>query len=359
MACPHCGRPNISTKEKEISEGSTPNLINITKAIIVITVFLLLAVSTYFYFKPSPFFSSKKYFSAPTPLNNDTQVPLQEVQNLGYDFYLGEIETVGVTNINDNLKNQITKIAYNAHFPTSRLKNIPIIILNNLALTGNQYISINGVSLKVPDLSPSFLSEGGIYSTYSNSSAVIFINKPIIAQGQLTYVLTHELGHAVDSTLSDKDWATFYKLRGIPIDTKRHGSVWNTSPQEDFAEVYQNTFTGQRIQTYFGVLIPKFGSDMGHCSSVYFKAQDYYTKLLQQQTATTSSPLAFLMLPAVDFKAVENKANADKGVQACRREVMTNPSLYTSEWGMGGAPYVSSVDTATKNFISSIINKLN
>jgi hypothetical protein len=49
---------------------------------------------------------------------------------------LGQIDSSN--DLTDDLKNQITKIVYDAHFPQSILTNLPIIIVNNLALTGNQ-----------------------------------------------------------------------------------------------------------------------------------------------------------------------------------------------------------------------------
>jgi hypothetical protein len=66
-------------------------------------------------------------------------IPLQEVKNLGYDFYVGQIDDPNVNDLTDDLKNQITQIVYNAHFPESMLQNMPIIILNSLDVTGNQY----------------------------------------------------------------------------------------------------------------------------------------------------------------------------------------------------------------------------
>ena len=55
-------------------------------------------------------------------------MPIQEVKNLGYDFYLGQIEEPGVNDINDDVKNQITKVVYDTHFPETLLKSTPIII---------------------------------------------------------------------------------------------------------------------------------------------------------------------------------------------------------------------------------------
>lgn len=289
------------------------------------------------------------------PASSGTRIALQEVQNLGYDFYVGEIESPGSTNITDDLKNQITKIAYTAQFPTSLLKSVPIIILNNLALTGNQYISVPAGNLKVPDLKPDFLSEGGIYVTFNGGAAVIFINKPIIAQGQLTEVLTHELGHAVGSKLTDQDWAKFYQLRSIPAGTDRHGTNWNLSPEEDFAEVYKNVFTGIAVRTYYGELMPGVGMDLGSCMLVYQNAQSSY---MPKQDSNDPSTWTMMSSSKVDYTAVEAQANADPKVQTCRRDVMLNPSKHPSDWTYG-VPYKSVVGPATKAFISAIATRLN
>lgn len=81
---------------------------------------------------------------------------------------------------------------------------------------------------------------------------IIYLNKNILAKGLLTDVLTHELGHAVAATLTDKDWKTYYKLRGIKDNTKLIEKNWNISANEDFAEVYKNIFTGLEVKTIYG-----------------------------------------------------------------------------------------------------------
>ncbi len=391
--CPHCGKPNTSTISTPIATDPSLPKKGTAKAIVGFLILGLIFFTFYCITRASSSYSGpgtfignlnqdlnrgdfKKVFNdifsgspisknpqtapASVKTNSGIQVALQEVKNLGYDFYIGEIETSGTTNINDDLKNQITKIAYTAQFPTSPLKTVPIIILNNLALTGDQYISVPSGNLKVPDLKPDFLSEGGIYVTFNGGASVIFINKPIIAQGQLNEVLTHELGHAVGSKLTDQDWVKFYQLRDIPSGTVRHGTNWNLSPEEDFAEVYKNVFTGIAVRTFYGQLTPSIGDiDMGSCMSVYMDAQSRYTP---KSEVDQNDPSAWLKAmqnpPKVDYAAVSAQANADAKVQACRKDVMMNQSAHQSDWAYG-VPYKSSVGPATKAFIQSIATRLN
>jgi RNA polymerase subunit RPABC4/transcription elongation factor Spt4 len=407
--CPHCGKPKTFTPiistvvEEDVPKEGT------AKAIIGFLILGLLFFGFYCLTRANSSYSGsgtfigtlsqdlnrgdfKKIFNdifpsqqnnaiAPSsnrPTSNGTQVPLQEVKNLGYDFYVGEIESSGTTNITDDLKNQITKIAYTAQFPISLLKSVPIIILNNLALTGNQYVSVPIGNLKIPDLKPDFLSEGGIYGTFTGGGAIIFINKPIIAQGQLTEVLTHELGHAVGSKLTDQDWTKFYQLRGIPAGTARHGTNWNLSPEEDFAEVYKNVFTGIAVRTYYGLLLPRSNyesmleeASMNTCGKIYAKVYGNYIQQFQEpSTCPTFDPSnpsngwanCLGQIPksptTAQISQAKNVANADTAVQSCRRDVLSNPSKYTSDWQYE-IPYDSSVNQTTKNFITSIVNRLN
>lgn len=247
------------------------------------------------------------------------QIPLQEVKNLGYDFYLGEIDSPNNTSVSDTLKNQITKIVSDAHVSADILKNTPVIILNNLALTGDQYVSVSGWNLKVPDLKADWLSEGGIYVTFDGGSSVIFINKPIIAQGQLTEVLSHEFGHAVGNKLTDQEWFKYYQLRNISTDTVRHGTNWNLSPEEDFAEVYKYTFTNIAIRTQYGPLI----SPLENVNSF----ERTYAQIVAEKEARASQIRAALFP-----NSTSTKYSIDQ--------------IYT-------------VNQATKDFIVSIMNRLN
>jgi|GEM_PF-1958167 hypothetical protein len=384
--CPHCGNPNtpVVIEQKRDKKDTW-------KAITGFIILGLIFVALYFYTggifglsinslknANKDINAIYKSMSPQTQSPSGHAVPLQEVKNLGYDFYLGEIESSGTTNITDDLKNQITKIAYTAQFPTNLLKNVPIIILNNLALTGDQYVSSPTGNLKIPDLKPDFLSEGGIYGTFTGGGAIIFINKPIIAQGQLTEVLTHELGHAVGSKLTDQDWAKFYQLRGIPASTARHGTNWNLSPEEDFAEVYKNVFTGIAVRTYYGLLLPRSNyesmleeASMNTCGKIYAKVYGNYIQQFQEPSTCPafdpSNPSngwanCLGQIPksptTAQISQAKNVANADTAVQSCRRDVLSNPSKYTSDWQYE-IPYDSSVNQTTKNFITSIVSRLN
>jgi hypothetical protein len=217
-----------------------------------------------------------------------------------------------------------------------------------------------GILNNVPALTPNFLSEGGLYGTYGNgssSSAIIYLNKSIIAS-DLTGTLTHELGHAIGSKLTDADWKKFYQLRNIPTNTPRQGTNWYLSPQEDFAEVFKYTFTGIAVRTYYGLLAPSnpSGSEMAlsSCHEIYQNLYDSYAPKVDM-----SNYLNSIMNPVkIDYAAIEAKITANSKMQTCRRNVFANPSKYPDDWEFG-TPYKTSVGQAAKDFIVSIINKLN
>ena len=378
-ACPYCGTANMVISEKQ-KRGFNVGILWLLDVIAVLLIIVIIGGTFFIGYKsasyagPGSFIGtldnklSRGDYSAlydllftqqsktSASVSNGTAVILQEVKNLGYDFYVGEIDSPNANNLTDDLKNQITQIAYNAHMPVSLLKTVPIIILNNLALTGNQYIPTQAGNLNVPDLKPDFLSEGGLYETFSNGSAVIYINKPIIAKGQLTEVLSHEIGHAVGSKLTDQEWKSYYQLRNIPASQDRHGSNWNMSPEEDFAEVYKFTFTAIPVRTFYGLLVPSLQMDLGACMSTHSSLEWKYTPEVDSNDPTAW--LKNMQNPVkIDYDAVESKVTADPQMQLCRRNVIADPNKYASDWTYG-VPYKSSVSQAAKDFIQKIANRL-
>lgn len=182
-------------------------------------------------------------------------IALQQVNNLGYTFYVGQIDYQNVPAISDDIKNQITKIIVNTKFPKNILKTIPIVFVNSLAIKPGQYIADPNNVKRLVDTNvfgPDFLNEGGKYATYDNGMSVIYLNKIILDKGLLVENLTHELGHAIGSRLSEQDLKKYYQLRNIPKNTPEFGTSWNTSPAEDFAEVYRSIFTGSSVRTIYG-----------------------------------------------------------------------------------------------------------
>lgn len=378
--CPHCGKPRIPTSIKIKQAENIRATRELTKLWILVVIFIGGFGGFYLIRDLSQINHSYNYQSilnppaSPAP-DKSKEISLQEVKNLGYDFYVGQIDSVNTVDITDDLKNQITKIAYDTHFPISLLKDIPIIILNNLALTGDQYIPIAGRKLLVPDLKPNWLSEGGIYDIYNSGLSVIFINKPIIAQGKLTEVLTHELGHAIGSKLTDQDWKKFYQLRNIPSATPRQGTNWNLSPQEDFAEVYKNTFTGIPTMTYYGLILPTNEDYAGifefTCGGIYTKIYNNklaeYEKINEPKDCTDSWNYSYCILsPKTQTKeyrqqaenAAKNAGNTSGEIQSCRRDVILHQEKYPRDFDLG-VPYKTTVSQSTKNFIVEIANRLN
>ena len=158
-------------------------------------------------------------------------------------------------------------------------------------------------------------------------------------------MLAHELGHAIGSKLTDSQWKTFYQLRNIPAGAPRAGTNWNLSPEEDFAEVYKNVFTGTDVQTFYGLLEPTFGFDTA-CDSIYQKILDSY---LPKLDFANYDP--FSKQYQADQDAAEAKASADPKTQACRRETLSNPT----SWEYGLPPYKATVGPKTKQFIETLV----
>jgi len=166
----------------------------------------------------------KKIFPSPTPTNQN--IVLQKVDNVGYQFYLGQIDHSDAPPLNDDIKNAITETIYKSKFPKKLLNNIGIIIVNTLAITPEKRIKTPYGEISIPSFPPVFLSGGGLYTRYHKPMSLIFINSKKICDSSIEmleealgrkinsssscYVdtnflskpLTHELGHHVGSLMT-------------------------------------------------------------------------------------------------------------------------------------------------------------
>jgi hypothetical protein len=212
----------------------------------------------------------------------------------------------------------------------------------------------------VGSLTGAFLAEEGYYATYQDGATAIFINKTTLTRNDLVDTLTHELGHAVGSTLTAQDWTKFYQLRDIPSGTPQETATWNLSPAEDFAEVFKYTFTGIAIRTYYGLLVPSHDGLEFSCQTVYQNLYSSYAPQYAPQMDMTN-PLGILNYSpptSAQTHAIEAQISANPQMQSCRRKVMNNPSEYPADWELG-TPYTYTVSQATKDFVNGIVNRLN
>jgi len=292
-----------------------------------------------------------------TPSASDSNaISLQQINNVGYSFYIGQIDYADAAPLSDDIKNNVTQIIYKANVPKSLLNNVAIIIVNTLAVSQYQIIEAPSGNFAMPSFTPDFMSGGGIYSQYSSKFSFIFINKTML--GNLSEILTHELGHHISSQLTDAEWTKYYQFRKIPANTARQGTDWTTSPMEDFAEVYKNVYTGLKIKTYYGLLTPSnstlyeiackkttTGALSPSSSSYGESASNSYESLIRDMQSRLSS-------------MGEDKNISNTDLQACRRDVLLHPEKYPNDWRLG-TPYYSVVDQTTKDFITQIISRLN
>jgi hypothetical protein len=287
--------------------------------------------------------------------DDSKKITLEEVKHVGYTYYLGRVDKLDIPPIDDALKTKITTIIHDARVPQSILDKTPIIILNSLAMSSGQYIETPKGDVALIKNSPNLLSEGGVYQKTSSDVSIIYINKDVLSERNslnlsLEEVLTHEFGHAIGATLTKGDWATYYKLRNIPSDAPLRNNNWNLSPQEDFAEVYKNIFTGKSIWTYYGILeeTPVAAMDT-KCGELYFQVSSEYEY-------DYDYAMSFDTFMEEQNKRAERIVN-DERIQNCRREVLSNPEKYPHVFQYG-TPYKSTVDQETKSFVLGKINVL-
>jgi hypothetical protein len=337
----------------------------------------------------------------------DKDVTMQKISNVGYDFYLGQLDYPKSPALSDDVKNAITQVIYKSQVPKRLLGRVGIVVVNTLAITNGQKINTPNGLVQLPSFPPAFLTGGGLYHQNNGPMSLIYINSKRMCSsmnqaleqlfGQPTskpttcYVdndflsdtLTHELAHFIGNQMTDAEWAQYYKLRYIPSTTPRSGDMWETSPEEDFAEVYKNTYTGKEIRTVFGKIEPDFDYDEASvCRELKYKMMQTYSdqhvcslpfttmscyKVLKDKAKYDSCMADYKKLVADNNTKYDNcvkdkdtyneSLGASQQIQDCRRDVLLNPEKYKNDkfWMQ---PYNSVVDQASKDFVRSVVNRL-
>jgi len=168
---------------------------------------------------------------------------------------------------------------------------------------------------------------------------------------RLKEVLTHELGHHLGAHLRSEEWTQFYQLRGIPKETPLRGASWDLSPDEDFAEVYMNVFTGINIRTKYGILLPSQYGIEQTCGSILDKLVNQYLGVQDSVDVLFDK-----IRTPTKYEKAQRAVAANPKLQACRKMVMANPSKYEMEFFLG-QPYVYSIDEATRQFITNVVSR--
>lgn len=339
---------------KRVGNDSMPKKIKlILWVVVVIWLLYMIGIWSFYFFKikKTDINSELKITQTTRTLiaSSAEMIPLQQINNVGFTFYLGQIDYPNTPGLTDEIKNNITQIIYDAKFSNNLSKNIAIIITNTLAVTPNQYLDSPFGKVKMVQLPPVFLQGGGAYSQHIGNLSFIFINKNQLNSSRLNDILTHELGHYVGGFLTTTDWEQYYKLRQIPTGTPLYTSNWMLSPGEDFADVYKNVFTKEKVQTYYGLLIR--GGYLyyeNECGKIYDKLMENYKK---KKYPNTDSWNIFML------KEEDTDITSNKELQDCRKKVLLDPEKYIEDWQYG-VPYYSFVSQATKTFVINTINKL-
>lgn len=333
---------------------------------------------------------SMKILPTPTPSPSPTPDPsivrLEEVNNVGYRFYLGKVDYPNSPPIPDDLKNEITDVIYKSNFPKKLLPEIGIIIVNTLAVKQTTGIQTPmGLVMQLPSFPPIFLTGGGLYSQTFNNMSYVFINSSKVLPSQtgsnnqdlrtqineagrkafLSSTLTHELAHHIGFKLTEEEWKEFYKLRNIPVDTPIRHSTWQLSPTEDFAEVYTNTFTGSNIKTFYGLLTKEYEFSKDPCDSLIDNIMEKYRAEHPYSYPSSGGSFADWENSYNEYRSQEEKyrKNIEYGssVQNCRRNVLTHPDDYPElkddfKYSM---VYIRNVSKESKDFVKRVIDRLN
>lgn len=329
---------------------------------------------------------SNNMTQASTKQLGQNTIELKQINNVGYSFYIGQIDYKDTKPLDDELLNNITQVLADSLIPKKLLKDVAIVVVNTLAIDPNDNINTPYGLVNLPTFDPLFLSGGGIYSQSFNSMSIIYLNSRKVTSDStqsnsgnmndliklfekdqielfLKSTLTHELAHHIGSKLKNEEWQEFYKLRNIPENTPRRSSNWQISPTEDFAEVYTNYITQNEVRTYYGTLLKRYEFDKDPCDGEVNRLVSEYEAVNPKpafENAADWPSAIFAYNNMLDQYKSSIQSNTE--IQECRRNVLLNlenyPDLKNQIEG-NRSPYKHEVNQATKDFIRRILTNLN
>ncbi len=274
--------------------------------------------------------------------------PVQYNNLWGHEFYTSKIDQSGSVDIESESKQKIANLLNALGFPASLTRSLIFVHIDPTVVKQTDRLEIPWLPNNIPSfVSPSLQPQGGTYQNVYGGS-IIALNNLV---GFNPAVLTHELGHLIGYQLTDQEWAQYYKLRGIPNNTSRNLSDWKLSPQEDFAEVYKNTYkqgdsSEWNVTTQYGTLVPT--SDYVEFSTpCYTIKQKLIDNYISKYRDPNHDPLDFSFIFKLQ-KEAENAIQANSELQSCRRK---NNGVSP----FGGPIYMVRVSEATKQFVKSVI----
>ena len=396
VSCPHCGNPihteikfgitratiKLFQQEQKVAEArltiSPKRLLKIAASSVVLFILLALAFSLLMRIAPanaffqkllqsaqnvpnaitkiiSGFFDNEQSLPSSRGISSSQQIPVDplaiqnnqdgskiypvQYNNLwGHEFYTSKIDQSGSIDIGSEPKQSIAKLLNSLGFPPALTKNLIFVHIDPTITESIDRLKIPWASGNVYiSLQP----QGGTYqNVYSGS--VIALNNLV---GYNPAVLVHELGHLIGSQLTDDEWKQYYKLRGMPSDTPKNSSNWNSSPFEDFAEVYKNTYGYGDVQTQYGLLAEtSWGDLMTPCSSIALDLQRAWLEKYGKKDKYG------FMYETSEMDKAEAAIQSDPTLQACRAKNIQ---------GQLGANYTRQVSDSTKSFVRNIVARLN
>jgi len=275
--------------------------------------------------------------------NGNKTYPVQYINLWGYQFYTSKVDSTGSIDIGSADKQKIAELFKNISFPASLTKKLIIANIDpTLVNTGDKMIIpwLSTNSKNYLDLQPQVGTYQGVYG-----GAVILVNN---RTGFDLSVLAHELGHVIGFKLTNDEWAEYYKLRGIPINTLRNSSDWSLSPQEDFAEVYRYIYysNSKPIMTNYGLLVPKFGSSDSILSPCFILADNLKNDWLKK-----NGTMELYQYTKESQERALVSIQSDPELQKCRAENITDEIFGTV------VQYVRQVDEETRQFIKDVISR--